>query len=239
MLASDRGHPAMPDSPCVVVVDDEPGLRSMIADYLGKQGFAVRMAANGHELDDHLGCDFPDLLILDVNMPGEDGFAIARRVRARTAVPILMLTAADDVVDRVVGLEIGADDYLTKPFDLRELLARIRALLRRVAPPAATVLAEAHEPATSPVDPGSKVRFGHPILPDELGLTERQVDVLALVMQGKSNKAICRMLNLAEATVKSHVTSLLKALKVTNRTELVVAVRDMKGELPSGTRSLS
>jgi DNA-binding response OmpR family regulator len=219
----------MPDSVCVIVVDDEPGLRSMIADYLGKQGFVVRTAANGRELDDHLARDVPDLLILDVNMPGEDGFAIAHRMRAGSAVPILMLTAADDVVDRVVGLEIGADDYLTKPFDLRELLARIRALLRRAAPPAATVLAKAHEPSTSPVDPGSKVRFGHPISPEGLGLTERQVDVLALIMQGTSNKAICRTLDLAEATVKNHVTSILKALKVTNRTEAVVAVRDMNG----------
>jgi two-component system NtrC family sensor kinase len=122
----------MPDSVCVIVVDDEPGLRSMIADYLGKQGFVVRTAANGRELDDHLARDVPDLLILDVNMPGEDGFAIARRMRAHSAVPILMLTGADDIVDRVVGLGIGADDYLTKPFDLRELLARIRSLLRRV-----------------------------------------------------------------------------------------------------------
>src|SRR5262249_6181843 len=111
-----------------------------------------------------------------------------------------------------------------------------RALLRRVAPPAATVLAGPHEPATSPVDPGSKMQFGHPISPDVLGLTERQGDVLALIMQGKSNKAICRTLNLAEATVKYHVTSILKALKVTNRTEAVVAVRDMKWELPSGNR---
>jgi DNA-binding response OmpR family regulator len=210
----------MLDSTCVIVVDDESDLRTMIADYLGKQGFVVRKAANGHELDDHLVCVFPDLLILDVNMPGEDGFAIARRMRARSAVPILMLTAADDIVDRVVGLEVGADDYLTKPFDLRELLARIRALLRRAAPPAATSMAGAH-----------------PISPDELGLTERQVDVLALIMQGKSNKAICRTLNVAEVTVKNHVTSILKALKVTNRTEAVIAVRDMKWELPSGNRT--
>src|SRR6516165_6553717 len=118
----------------VIVVDDEPDLRSMIAEYLGKQGFGVRAAADGRELDAHLAAEFPDILILDVNMPGEDGRAIARRIRAHSAVPILMLTAADDIVDRVVGLEIGADDYLTKPFDLRELLARIRSLLRRMAP---------------------------------------------------------------------------------------------------------
>jgi DNA-binding response OmpR family regulator len=121
----------MADSIRVLVVDDEPDLREMIATYLGKHGFVVSGAADGQELDAHLGRDSPDLLILDVNLPGEDGFAIARRVRARSTVPILMLTAAGDAVDRVVGLELGADDYVTKPFDLRELRARIQAVLRR------------------------------------------------------------------------------------------------------------
>jgi DNA-binding response OmpR family regulator len=121
----------MADPVRVFVVDDEPDLREMIAAYLGKYGFVVCGAADGQELDAYLASDSPDLLILDVNLPGEDGFAIARRVRARSAVPILMLTAAGDTVDRVVGLELGADDYVTKPFDLRELRARIQAVLRR------------------------------------------------------------------------------------------------------------
>ena len=150
----------------VLVVDDEPDLRGMVAEYLGKQGFNVRTAGNGGELDEHLAEAFPDHLILDVNMPGEDGFAIARRIRGNSTVPILMLTAADDIVDRVVGLEIGADDYLTKPFDLRELRARIRALLRRVAPVAAAAAhaAAAAASAPSPPDPKSQVRFGRVVL---------------------------------------------------------------------------
>jgi two-component system OmpR family response regulator len=149
----------------VIVVDDESDLRSMIAEYLGKQGFGVRAAADGRELDAHLAVDFPDLLILDVNMPGEDGLAIARRMRARSEVPILMLTAADDIVDRVVGLEVGADDYLTKPFDLRELLARVRALLRRVVRPVVpNAVSEPPESPTPQADPGSKVRFGSLLL---------------------------------------------------------------------------
>ena len=159
------GHRAMTNAARVIVVDDEPDLRSMIAEYLGKQGFGVRAAADGRELDAHLAAEFPDILILDVNMPGEDGFAIARRLRAKSAVPILMLTAADDIVDRVVGLEVGADDYLTKPFDLRELLARIRALLRRAVMPAAAIsAAEAPITASTAADPGSKVRFGRLLL---------------------------------------------------------------------------
>jgi len=121
----------MADPVRVIVVDDEPDLREMIATYLGKYGFIVSGAADGPELDAHLASGSPDLLILDVNLPGEDGFAIARRIRARSTVPILMLTAAGDTVDRVVGLELGADDYVAKPFQIEEVLARIRALLRR------------------------------------------------------------------------------------------------------------
>ena len=156
----------MADTARLIIVDDEPELRGMIAEYLGKHGFRVRTAVNGGELDQHLAEAFPDLLILDVNMPGEDGFAIARRIRGNSTVPILMLTAADDIVDRVVGLEIGADDYLTKPFDLRELRARIRALLRRVAPAAAAAAhpAAAATSATPPSDPKSQVRFGRVLL---------------------------------------------------------------------------
>jgi two-component system, OmpR family, response regulator len=147
----------------LIVVDDEPDLRAMIAEYLGNHGYVVRGAANGRELDAQLADDPADLMILDVNMPGEDGFAIARRMRARNAVPILMLTAADTVVDRVVGLEIGADDYLTKPFDLRELLARVRAILRRAPRPRVDAPAAAAAEPSEP-DPGSKVRFGHLLL---------------------------------------------------------------------------
>jgi DNA-binding response OmpR family regulator len=98
----------------------------------------VSTAAGGSELDACLAGTMPDLLILDVTMPGEDGFAIARRIRAHSDVPIMMLTAADQIVDRVVGLELGADDYITKPFDLRELRARIQAVLRRDARVSAT-----------------------------------------------------------------------------------------------------
>ena len=107
----------------------------MVAEYLDQHGFDVRTASGGVELDACLAAGVPELLILDVTMPGEDGFSIARRVRAHSDVAILMLTAAGDVIDRVVGLDLGADDYVTKPFDLRELRARIQSLLRRNARP--------------------------------------------------------------------------------------------------------
>jgi DNA-binding response OmpR family regulator len=107
----------MADAVRVIVVDDEPDLREMIGAYRGKHGFVVRTASDGRELDARLADESPDVLILDVNMPSEDGFSIARRVRACSTVPILMLTAVSDTVDRVAGLQLGADDYLTKPID--------------------------------------------------------------------------------------------------------------------------
>lgn len=115
----------------VIVVDDDANLCEMLVDYLGGQGFGMRSAGNGSELDLALADQPADLLIVDLNLPDEDGFSIARRVSAQSRIPIIMLTGAADVVDRIVGLELGADDYLTKPFDLRELKARIRAVLRR------------------------------------------------------------------------------------------------------------
>ena len=115
----------------IVVVDDEPDVLSMVSDYLGRDGYRVSRCANGAELDRALEKAAPDLVVLDVNLPDEDGISIARRLQATHRLPIVMLTALGDTIDRVVGLEVGADDYVTKPFDLRELAARVRAVLRR------------------------------------------------------------------------------------------------------------
>ncbi|MFG1363545.1 response regulator [Xanthobacter versatilis] len=123
----------------IIVVDDEEALRETVAEYLAGQGFRVRSAASGRDLDTLLAAEPADLILMDVHMPGEDGLTLARRIRSAAATPIIMLTAADDIVDRVAGLEVGADDYVVKPFDLRELKARIRAVLRRytAVPPTA------------------------------------------------------------------------------------------------------
>lgn len=115
----------------IVVVDDEPDLREMVVDYLVSEGLSAIAAADAAELDAILAVQPVALVVLDVNMPGEDGFSVARRLRARGGVGVIMLTAKHALVDRVVGLEIGADDYLAKPFEPRELLARIRAVMRR------------------------------------------------------------------------------------------------------------
>ena len=115
----------------ILAVDDDPSVREMVRDYLVDNEFEVVTAANGAEMQRALDSQAVDLVILDVKMPGQDGFDLARKIRSRSHLPIIMLTAQDEEVDRVLGLELGADDYLTKPFSPRELLARIRAVLRR------------------------------------------------------------------------------------------------------------
>lgn len=119
--------------PHILICDDEPDLREMVGEYLEKRGYAVTLAEHGADLQSKLedGSD-ADVILLDVNMPGEDGLSVLRRLRAEREVAVIMLTAAGEVVDRIVGLEMGADDYLAKPVDLRELEARIKAVLRRI-----------------------------------------------------------------------------------------------------------
>lgn len=115
----------------ILLVDDDERLREIVGMALESEGYRVRTAASAEEASDLLGKEEPDLLILDVMLPGRDGFELCRQIRTRSGVPILMLTAKTDTVDVVVGLESGADDYVTKPFVTKELVARIRALLRR------------------------------------------------------------------------------------------------------------
>jgi two-component system OmpR family response regulator len=115
----------------VLAVDDDPSVRRMIADYLGDNDILVTTIGRGKEIGPAMARETIDLIILDLKLPGEDGMRIARDLRAESDVPIIMLTGRKDEADRVMGLELGADDYLTKPFSPRELLARIRALLRR------------------------------------------------------------------------------------------------------------
>jgi DNA-binding response OmpR family regulator len=115
----------------VLVVDDDVSIRQVITDYLGDNDIGVTALASGHGLSAVLAQSSIDLVILDLKLPGEDGMQIAQNLRESSDIPIIMLTGRKDEADRVMGLELGADDYLTKPFSPRELLARIRALLRR------------------------------------------------------------------------------------------------------------
>jgi len=116
----------------VLVVDDDPAIRAMLAEYLAEHGYAVAQAASGKEMRLELEREVPAAVLLDIGLPGEDGLTLARFVRERYDVAIIMVTGAGDVVDRVAGLEVGADDYIAKPFDPRELRARLKSVLRRL-----------------------------------------------------------------------------------------------------------
>jgi DNA-binding response OmpR family regulator len=115
----------------ILVVDDEPNIVELAKMYLAREGYRLDSAANGQEAISHYGKNRYDLILLDLMLPDIDGFELCRRIRAKSGVPILMLTARKEDVDKIVGLELGADDYLTKPFNPRELVARIKAILRR------------------------------------------------------------------------------------------------------------
>src|SRR6266700_7286511 len=134
----------------IIVVDDEAEVREMIRDYLANHGYAVTAVASGAEMRRVLAERPAHLVILDLRMPGEDGLSLARYLREQGPVGIVMVTASAEVIDRVVGLELGADDYIAKPFDPRELLARVKSVLRRVTGEA---------PATGP-----RVRMGRRVL---------------------------------------------------------------------------
>jgi DNA-binding response OmpR family regulator len=119
------------DNAHILVVDDDAGLRELLQRYLAEQGYRVDAVGDGVEMEAFLAGQHTDLIILDLMLPGEDGLALARKLRTRGGQPIIMLSARGEDVDRIVGLEVGADDYLAKPFNPRELLARVRAVLRR------------------------------------------------------------------------------------------------------------
>jgi len=115
----------------ILIVDDDEDIRKLLEEYLRKNGFDAHAVADGPAMRDALAAKPASLVVLDLMLPGEDGLSLCRQLRARSQVPVLMLTAKGDPVDRIIGLEMGADDYLAKPFDPRELVARIRSILRR------------------------------------------------------------------------------------------------------------
>ncbi|WP_299850176.1 response regulator [uncultured Roseovarius sp.] len=139
----------MTSTATILVCDDERDVREMLQEYLSKRGFDIVAAANSDELRATLDKSDVDLILLDINMPGEDGLTTLRTLRTSNQVPVVMLTAAGEVIDKIVGLEMGADDYLAKPVDLRELEARVKAVLRRKSEPVQKP-ATGEAPATAP-----------------------------------------------------------------------------------------
>jgi DNA-binding response OmpR family regulator len=164
----------------ILVVDDDPDLRELLRSYLGGNGFSVSVAGDGvtmwRQLDEHMA----DAIVLDLMLPGEDGLSLTRALRAKSAVPILMLSARGEELDRVIGLEVGADDYLAKPFGPRELLARLRALLRRGNSGAP----EAAAPAMPQFGAYQLDMLGHRLLKEgvEIALTSAEYDLLVALV---------------------------------------------------------
>ncbi|MGV7212733.1 response regulator [Bradyrhizobium sp. UFLA05-112] len=146
----------MTQSQHIMIVDDEAPAREMVGDYLKMHGFTVTLCDGGKSLRTAIQGSMPDLVVLDLNMPEEDGLSIIRDLKSRINVPVIMLTATASPIDRVVGLELGADDYVAKPCELRELMARIRSVLRRSTPAKAV----AAETAAAKSDKDQLVRFG-------------------------------------------------------------------------------
>jgi DNA-binding response OmpR family regulator len=171
----------MADQPTrILVVDDDADLRSLLIDYLHREGYEVAGVEDGIEMDAWLAQQSADLVILDLMLPGEDGLSLARRLRRDSELPIVMLSARGDDVDRIVGLEVGADDYLAKPFNPRELLARIRAVLRRRTQAATAPVVDGIAFGPFRLDPAKRelTRDGEPI-----ALTAGEFDLLRVLTE--------------------------------------------------------
>ncbi|HEY8565174.1 MAG TPA: response regulator [Beijerinckiaceae bacterium] len=178
---SEGARVEIPDhAPHLLVVDDDRRLRDLLARFLTEQGYRVTTAASAAEARAKRESFVFDALVLDVMMPGENGFEFARRVRADSPVPILMLTARSDPADRVTGLEIGADDYLPKPFEPRELILRLANILRRTAPGPQTATAGTQEVSFGPfafrLDRGELKRDG-----EIVHITDREREILTIL----------------------------------------------------------
>ena len=161
--------------PNILVVEDESSIASFVSLYLKNAGYGVRTAATGTDALAQVADEVPSLIVLDLMLPDIDGIEVCKRVRQRSDVPILMLTARDEEPDRVVGLEVGADDYLTKPFNPRELVARVKSILRRATPERRDLESETIEHGDLRIDSGRReVTVGE----DEVQLAPKEFDLL-------------------------------------------------------------
>jgi two-component system alkaline phosphatase synthesis response regulator PhoP len=159
----------------VLVVEDEASISSFVAAYLKNAGFTVRAVATGGEALKQVAAEKPALVVLDLMLPDIDGIEVCKRIRQNSDLPILMLTARDDDVDKIIGLEVGADDYLTKPFNPRELVARVRSILRRATPERAERESASIRHGDLVIDAGRReVKVGE----DEIQLAPKEFDLL-------------------------------------------------------------
>jgi DNA-binding response OmpR family regulator len=159
----------------ILIVEDEPNIASFVAMYLKRAGFAVRVAGTGEGAIEQAAAEAPSLIVLDLMLPDLDGIDVCRRVRQRSDVPILMLTARDEDIDKIIGLEVGADDYLTKPFNPGELVARVKSILRRANPERRELESACLEHGDLSIDAGRReVTVGE----DEIQLAPKEFDLL-------------------------------------------------------------
>jgi len=162
-------------TPTVLVVEDESSIASFVALYLKNAGYLVRTAATGSEALSQVAAEVPGLIVLDLMLPDIDGIEVCKRIRQTSDVPILMLTARDEDVDKIIGLEVGADDYLTKPFNPRELVARVKSILRRSTPDRKDVASATLQHGDLHIDAGRReVKVGE----EEIKLAPKEFDLL-------------------------------------------------------------
>ena len=162
-------------APSILVVEDEGSIASFVSLYLKNAGYTVRTASTGSEALAQFAASAPNLIVLDLMLPDIDGIEVCKRIRQTSDVPILMLTARDEDVDKIIGLEVGADDYLTKPFNPRELVARVKSILRRAAPERRERESEVIEHGDLRIDAGRReVKVGD----DEIQLAPKEFDLL-------------------------------------------------------------
>ena len=164
-----------PQSNSILVVEDEPSIASFVAMYLKRAGFAVRIASSGEDAIEQAAAEAPALVVLDLMLPDLDGIDVCRRLRQRSDVPILMLTARDDDVEKIIGLEVGADDYLTKPFNPGELVARVKSILRRTNSARHELDSASIEYGEVRIDAGSREVFAGE---EEVQLAPKEFDLL-------------------------------------------------------------
>jgi two-component system OmpR family response regulator len=221
----------------ILIVDDDPRLRELVRLALERAGHAVIAAANGAQALVQVARERPDMILLDVGLPEMDGFETCRRIRAGSDVPILFLTARDDEIDRVLGLELGADDYVTKPFSPRELVARVRAILKRCAGPAAPALLEQGRLS---LDLNRRMcRVGD----TEVALTATEFSLLATLMRDPARltpraeliAAIWGARSLvSDRTLDSHLRNLRRKLAEAGCTEVVETVHGQGMRMGAG-----
>src|SRR5215472_11482055 len=221
----------------ILVVDDHALIREALHGVLKKlTRDAVILEASDCVQTMEAVASHPDisLILLDLNLPDRDGFSMLTELRERTpAVSVVVLSATEDHRTVMKALDLGAMGYIPKSARNEVMLSALQLVFAGgiYIPP--EILAREHLSHTAAPSGGGRAI----VSPADLGLTDRQLDVLALMMQGKNNKSICRTLNLAEPTVKNHVTAILRALKVTNRTEAVIAVTELGWRLPATPKS--